>query len=193
MRYAILILASVLLSGCTREPPPLTADDLRHGISGKQWLAHEMEERRAIALDFRDQEVARAQETLEVSSLFLIAEFRNLDQLLREYDCEDRPQEVCDRNKDVLSMNLLDICSHIDVDDCTEAGMASGMTAFAELLLQKTTDQYNCATKIRILDREARKLLKGDFVRKARESCGWVEEPMEYLKTRQELGGNTVN
>jgi len=70
---------------------------------GKQWLAHDLEERRVVALELGDQVIAGARESTENMAAFIVHHFRFLDKLLREYDCTDL-QEDCDRDKAVLAV-----------------------------------------------------------------------------------------
>ena len=143
-------------------------------ISGRQWLSYDLEERQALVLVLRNEWIAEAQADLKNRAEFLIAEFQRQDQRLREYECGDQPQEACDRDKAIHADLLTELCRLANADECTEAGMSSGLSAQAEEpQIQESIDRRNCAFQIETMDRVAREVSRRPVLLIALESCGW--------------------
>ena len=147
-------------------------------VTGGEWLAHDVEKRRAIALKLREQMLARQRGSAEETAAFLFAEFQLVDKKLRDYECVDSPQEACNRETAVLAELLNDLCENIGAHECTEAGVSSGIIAFlddanSQFDLQSQIDLYQCATQLETLDRVARKASGCPVVQTALMSCGW--------------------
>jgi hypothetical protein len=163
---------------------------LLRDISGRQWLAYDLEERRAIAFAYRDRWVAKEQGLPKETAEYLIAQFQRLDQEIREYECGDQPPKDCDRDKAMQADLLTTLCRLANADECTDAGVSSAAIAQAELQLQESIDQNNCAFQIENLDRAAGILsvprlvppirkgpIWNTFWDLALESCGWRPPP----------------
>ncbi len=165
MRYAILILLVCFTWGA---PPLNVADLMRNDISGRQWLAHDLEERRAVVLQLRDQVVAGDQGSLKKFAEIIA---REQDQELSE--CVDRSQEVCDRDKAIRAKDLIGLCKGFKVDECPEVYLHRHAIIAAYLLLAEL-NALNCAFQLEALDRAAQSDAESPVVLRALESCGWI-------------------
>ena len=176
----------ILLSGCSwEEPPPLTATDVvQHRITGRDWLAHDLDERQAIALELPEVLVASRRKLKQEEVGFIFSEFQVTDQSLREYECVDQTQETCDHEKVALAGSLNELCKlirwRINVDECTEASISSGIVAFVEVDFLENNDLDKCALQLETLDRAARRKRNCPVLRRAFLSCNDFKRTCDF-------------